>query len=159
MDPKKDYELDSNGGDDNCNDFFLTELPDEENSAPLPPETIAASFEVEDEAKPNLTGGDTGTDEHMTREHDVVASFPWNCEAGGGRKFAEDDETPPRPGVIAASYESMDDSDWKKGHEPTRINRRNPREGRFQYHLYRYFLFNFLQLVETLRLCLKLAYM
>jgi hypothetical protein len=118
MNLKDDTELDSNnGGGDG--DFIgndpSSELPgdyvEEEEGAPLPPETIAASFEFDEERKPQLTS-DNIIAAQIPGDQYAVASFQGrgDDEQGGLEDEDEDEEqAPPPPEMIAASYESIDD--------------------------------------------------
>jgi hypothetical protein len=116
MDHKDNTKLDSNngGGDGNfIGDDPSSKLPGhdvEEEGAPLPPETIAASFEFDEERKPQLTS-DNIIAAQIPGEQYAVASFQGHGddEHGGLEDEDEDDEqAPPPPEMIAASYESID---------------------------------------------------
>ena len=123
MDPEDDAELVSNGGGDGgfIGDDFSGEFPDEEEVAPLPPESIAASFEVDEESTPDLTEDDTGTDSHIIQGHvdAVVMVFQGHDDEGGGWEDDEDDERAPAPPeMMAASYEQSignTDQEMEKG--------------------------------------------
>jgi hypothetical protein len=113
MDPKEDSKLDSNGGSDGgfIGDDLSSELQDEDDGAPVLPETIAASFEFE--TKPQLAGDNI--DAQIPGEQTAALSFQGHGDEEGGLEDAEDDEQAPAPPeMIAASYESIDKSDWEK---------------------------------------------
>jgi hypothetical protein len=118
MDTKEECEIDS-GGDGGLNgDDFSIELPNEEEGAPLQLETIAASFEVDEEMKPQLTGVHIGA--QIPGEQNDVLLFQWNGNEEEGWEDAEDDdEAPPPPEMIAASHEQLDGKfDGEKAKSP-----------------------------------------
>ena len=97
-------DIPTGGGDDDfIDDDPSSDLPgddddkEEEGAPPLPAETIAASFEFDEERKPQLTGDDNLAAPFPGQQYDVASFQGHGDDEGGLEDDDEDDEQAPSP--------------------------------------------------------------